>query len=356
MTDEVRECYRLLEVNAGAPLELVKEAYREQLKIWHPDRFSADDGKLQRKATEKTKALNLAYQTVVAYLGGSYTESRAWARASAAQEEKQAKERAEARAREEAARKAKAAEAKQREEAARSAREAQEQRRQDEDLRRAREAAEARQREEAARRAKESAEAQWRAEELTRIRLEAKRKAREEAEARQREEDLQRYKHAAETKQREEAAKLKEEQRQREWHWKYLLKIGDWAKGPYTLEELRVEWLKGNIPRNSQYWTAALNDWAPINGLVDQWSGEEASQREEAARRGRVAAEARRREEDLRRYKTAAEARQRGEATKVVPQAEVKRAGKNDRLFNFVLLGISFCALVFVVWYLLFNR
>jgi TonB family protein len=52
---------RTLEVEPGASLEEIRQAYRDQTKIWHPDRFS-NDIRLQRKAEEKIKQINLAYQ------------------------------------------------------------------------------------------------------------------------------------------------------------------------------------------------------------------------------------------------------------------------------------------------------
>jgi hypothetical protein len=84
MTEEIRESYRKLEVETGAPLEAVKEAYRELMKVWHPDRFP-NDPKFQRKATEKTKALNEAFHRITAHLAWDHAESRADART--AQEE-----------------------------------------------------------------------------------------------------------------------------------------------------------------------------------------------------------------------------------------------------------------------------
>ena len=60
---ELRECYRLLEVEPGASPEEVKRAYRELVKIWHPDRFSHDPN-LQWRATEKLKLINLAYEQI----------------------------------------------------------------------------------------------------------------------------------------------------------------------------------------------------------------------------------------------------------------------------------------------------
>ena len=85
MTDEIEECYRLFELEPGAGAEAVKQAYRELLKVWHPDRFP--DAKFQRRATEKTKALNEAYQKITAYLSGTCTESRTSAKARAATED-----------------------------------------------------------------------------------------------------------------------------------------------------------------------------------------------------------------------------------------------------------------------------
>ncbi len=58
--DDLRESYRLLEVEPGASPEEVKRAYRDLVKVWHPDRF-ADDPRLQSRAQEKLKQINFAY-------------------------------------------------------------------------------------------------------------------------------------------------------------------------------------------------------------------------------------------------------------------------------------------------------
>ena len=52
---------RLLEVGPGASLEEIRQAYRDQTKVWHPDRFS-NDVRLQKKAEEKIIQINLAYR------------------------------------------------------------------------------------------------------------------------------------------------------------------------------------------------------------------------------------------------------------------------------------------------------
>ena len=58
---DLRECYRILDLLPGVSLDEVKRAYREQVKIWHPDRF-ASDPILQEKAQEKLRQANLAYE------------------------------------------------------------------------------------------------------------------------------------------------------------------------------------------------------------------------------------------------------------------------------------------------------
>jgi TPR repeat protein len=85
MMDEIEEYYRLFELEPGAGAEAVKQAYRELLKVWHPDRFP--DAKLQKRATEKAKALNEAYHKITAYLSDTCTEPRGSAKARAAAED-----------------------------------------------------------------------------------------------------------------------------------------------------------------------------------------------------------------------------------------------------------------------------
>jgi curved DNA-binding protein CbpA len=60
MTEELRESYRLFDLEPGAPLDAVKTAYRELLKVWHPDRFP-NQPKLQKKATESVSEKSGTY-------------------------------------------------------------------------------------------------------------------------------------------------------------------------------------------------------------------------------------------------------------------------------------------------------
>ena len=53
--------YVVLGMPPGASMEELKTAYRDLVKVWHPDRF-AGNPRLQRKAQEKLKEINLAYE------------------------------------------------------------------------------------------------------------------------------------------------------------------------------------------------------------------------------------------------------------------------------------------------------
>tara|TARA_B100000315_G_C14503677_1_gene553530 strand:- start:516 stop:956 length:441 start_codon:yes stop_codon:yes gene_type:complete len=53
--------YEILELKPGASAEEIKRAYKDLVKVWHPDRFSHDP-QLQQKAQEKLKEINEAYE------------------------------------------------------------------------------------------------------------------------------------------------------------------------------------------------------------------------------------------------------------------------------------------------------
>lgn len=58
---DVDRYYKILELEPGALPEQVKQAYRDLVNVWHPDRF-AHDSRLQQKAEEKLKEINEAYE------------------------------------------------------------------------------------------------------------------------------------------------------------------------------------------------------------------------------------------------------------------------------------------------------
>ena len=65
MIDEAMKYYELLGVAPGASAQELKAAHRDLAKVWHPDRFSHDP-RLQRKAQEKLKEINEAYDQLKA--------------------------------------------------------------------------------------------------------------------------------------------------------------------------------------------------------------------------------------------------------------------------------------------------
>jgi hypothetical protein len=67
MDDQIKNCYRILELEESASTQDVKQAWREMAKVWHPDRFP-NDPKLQERGQEKLKDVNAAYQILTDYL------------------------------------------------------------------------------------------------------------------------------------------------------------------------------------------------------------------------------------------------------------------------------------------------
>ena len=59
--DDLGRSFFLLGVEPGATPEQIKEAWRDLVQVWHPDRFSGND-RLQQKAQEKLKDINQAYE------------------------------------------------------------------------------------------------------------------------------------------------------------------------------------------------------------------------------------------------------------------------------------------------------
>ena len=55
--------YKILGLEAGASPDEIKESWRDLAQVWHPDRFG-DNERLRKKAQEKLKEVNEAYQAL----------------------------------------------------------------------------------------------------------------------------------------------------------------------------------------------------------------------------------------------------------------------------------------------------
>jgi hypothetical protein len=65
--DDIKRCYEKLGLKPGASEEDAKTAYRDLVQVWHPDRFSHNPS-LQKKAEEKLKEINNAYEAVKTHI------------------------------------------------------------------------------------------------------------------------------------------------------------------------------------------------------------------------------------------------------------------------------------------------
>jgi hypothetical protein len=64
---ELSESYRVLEIDPTECLDEVKQAYRDIVFVWHPDRFG-ERPRVRQKAEEKLKKINAAYEVLKSHL------------------------------------------------------------------------------------------------------------------------------------------------------------------------------------------------------------------------------------------------------------------------------------------------
>jgi hypothetical protein len=65
--DYIKRCYEKLGLKLGASEDDARTAYRDLVQVWHPDRFSHNPS-LQKKAEEKLKEINSAYEAVKTHI------------------------------------------------------------------------------------------------------------------------------------------------------------------------------------------------------------------------------------------------------------------------------------------------
>jgi hypothetical protein len=83
----MHECeayFRVLELDQSATLDEIKQAYKDLVMVWHPDRF-VHNVRLHHKAEEKLKQFNQAYDCLKQWFTDSAHRSYASPRSQAAQ-------------------------------------------------------------------------------------------------------------------------------------------------------------------------------------------------------------------------------------------------------------------------------
>ncbi|WP_448604278.1 J domain-containing protein, partial [Thermoleptolyngbya sp.] len=65
---DLEHYYRVLDLEPGASLEEVNQAYKDLVFVWHPDRIPTDNERLHQKAQEKIKEINQARDRLRTFL------------------------------------------------------------------------------------------------------------------------------------------------------------------------------------------------------------------------------------------------------------------------------------------------
>ncbi|MBW2592600.1 MAG: DnaJ domain-containing protein [Deltaproteobacteria bacterium] len=73
---DIQRCFEILELDPDAGTDEAKQAYKDLVNIWHPDRF-AGNPRLQKKSENKLKDINIAYETIRPVLSSQKTGSPA---------------------------------------------------------------------------------------------------------------------------------------------------------------------------------------------------------------------------------------------------------------------------------------
>jgi curved DNA-binding protein CbpA len=67
---DIDRFFQILELDRGATLDEAKQAYKDIVSVWHPDRFS-NNPRLKRRAERKLQEVNLAYEMVKSFLSSN---------------------------------------------------------------------------------------------------------------------------------------------------------------------------------------------------------------------------------------------------------------------------------------------
>ncbi|MDZ7700067.1 MAG: J domain-containing protein [Deltaproteobacteria bacterium] len=74
---DIRRSFQILELEPGVSEAEVRQAYKDIVSVWHPDRFS-NNPRLRARAEEKVKEINQSYETVLSFIAfnnGEFSET-----------------------------------------------------------------------------------------------------------------------------------------------------------------------------------------------------------------------------------------------------------------------------------------
>ena len=64
---DLKRCLEVLELDHATSTSQVKQAYKELVRVWHPDRFPSNSP-IKKRADEKMREINMAYEQLIAFL------------------------------------------------------------------------------------------------------------------------------------------------------------------------------------------------------------------------------------------------------------------------------------------------
>jgi len=64
--ERIEKCFEILGLTPRASEVEIKQAYKDLVNVWHPDRFNTNP-RLQQKAQEKLKVINAAYEYIKSF-------------------------------------------------------------------------------------------------------------------------------------------------------------------------------------------------------------------------------------------------------------------------------------------------
>jgi hypothetical protein len=68
----LKRCLKILELETIGSLHETKRAYKDLVRVWHPDRFQSNP-RLKQKADQKLREINLAYKYLLKYIESNQT-------------------------------------------------------------------------------------------------------------------------------------------------------------------------------------------------------------------------------------------------------------------------------------------